>query len=74
MAYFSNGSEGEVFDFECSTCKYGKQPCPIAYVQMNFNYSACNNKIAREILDMLVSDNGECSMKKLINDTKAEKL
>ena len=62
MAYFSNGSEGACFDNQCSICKYGTQPCPIALVQMQYNYSACNNSVARAILDDLVSDNGECAM------------
>lgn len=62
MAYFSNGSEGMCFDDQCSICKYGEDPCPIAFVQMEYNYEACNNEIARKILDYLVKDNGECAM------------
>lgn len=62
MAYFSNGSEGSVFETQCRKCKYGEEPCPIAWVQTNWNYEACNNKVAREILDYLVKDNGECKM------------
>lgn len=68
MAYFSNGSEGMVFDEQCSKCKYGDKPCPIAYAQMNWNYEACNNKVAREILDSLVNNNGECSMFVIFKD------
>ena len=62
MAYFSNGSEGMVFDEQCSICKYGEDPCPIAFAQMNWNYEACNNKTARAILDYFVKNNGECAM------------
>jgi hypothetical protein len=62
MAYFSNGTEGMVFDYQCSICKYGEEPCPIALVQHEFNYSACNNETARKILDALVQDNGTCEM------------
>lgn len=62
MAYFSNGTEGEVFYNQCARCKYGESPCPIACVQLTYNYEACNNVIARKILDTLISDNGECSM------------
>ena len=65
MAYFSNGSEGSVFDEQCSRCKYGDKPCPIAFAQMNWNYEACNNETARQILDHLVKNNGECSMFKM---------
>ena len=64
MAYFPNGSAGEVFDEQCCKCKYGEAPCPIAYVQFTYNYRACNNEIARNILDDLISDNGDCSMYK----------
>ena len=62
MAYFSNGTEGSVFDAQCIKCKYGDKPCPIALVQGLYNYDACNNKVARKILDTLVSNNGTCAM------------
>lgn len=62
MAYFSNGSEGECFDNQCSRCKYGNEPCPIAFVQLQFNYDAANNKTATAILDSLVKQNGDCTM------------
>ena len=62
MAYFSNGSEGMVFDEQCVECKYGEDPCPVAFAQMNWNYEAANNKTARAILDYLVKNNGECAM------------
>lgn len=64
MAYFSNGTEGSAFYFQCSICKYGEKPCPIAWVQTEYNYDACNNKVARKILDDLVKNNGECTMYK----------
>ena len=51
-----------VFDEQCTRCKYGEEPCPIALVQMEFNYKAANNETARAILDMLVANNGTCSM------------
>lgn len=62
MAYFSNGTEGMVFDEQCAKCKYGRECCPIALVQLNYNYDACNNPTARAILDTLVKNNGECAM------------
>jgi len=64
MAYFANGTEGAVFDRQCGICKYGQEPCPIASVQLFYNYDAVNNEVATNILDALVSDNGECSMYK----------
>lgn len=62
MAYFSNGSEGMVFDDQCGRCKHGQDPCPVAFAQVNWNYDACNNKVARAILDHLVKDDGTCTM------------
>lgn len=62
MAYFSNGTEGMVFDDQCSKCKYGEDPCPITWVQHEYNYEACNNKTARAILDDLVKNDGTCAM------------
>lgn len=62
MAYFANGSEGECFDNQCLRCKYGQDPCPIAYVQMNFNYDAVGNDVATKILNELVKDDGTCTM------------
>ena len=62
MAYFSNSTEGSVFEHQCSLCKYGQDPCPIALVQFMYNYEACNNEVATKILNELVSNNGTCSM------------
>ena len=65
MAYFSNSSDGSGFDYQCSKCKYGQSPCPIALVQMTYNYDACNNKTATAILDNLVKTDGTCTMYEL---------
>lgn len=61
MAYFSNGTEGLAFEIQCERCKYGKHPCPIAWVQFDNNYEACNNPTARKILDHLVKNDGTCT-------------
>ncbi len=68
MAYFSNGSEGMCLDEECSECVFGQEHCPIAWVQLNWNYEAVNNKVAGEILDYLIKEDGTCAMKKSFND------
>ena len=77
MAYFSNGSEGEVFDVECRKCSLGDKACPIFIVQSTYNYDACNNKTARAILDDLVKQEKEkpwrylgCQMKPLIEQAQ----
>jgi len=61
MAYFSNGSEGMVFDDQCARCKFGLSPCPINFVQGFYNYDAVNNKVATDILNALVKDDGTCT-------------
>ena len=73
MAYFSNGSEGEALDSECLTCRLGVRACPIYMAQVSYNYEACNNPLARCILNMLVKqeENYEyvgCQLKPLIED------
>lgn len=62
MAYFSNSTDGMAFYEQCEICKYGEDACPIAFVQMTYNYDACNNEVARKILDDLVKDDGTCEM------------
>lgn len=64
MAYFSNGSDGMVFDDQCARCKFGKSPCPIAFVQMNANYDQHNDPsgTAKKILDHLVKNDGTCAV------------
>lgn len=73
MAYFGNSCEGNVFETQCSKCVYGEDACPIALVQIIYNYEACNNKTAREILDTLVKNDGTCAMfHKFENDLSIE--
>lgn len=62
MAYFSNGTEGMVFDDQCARCKFGRHPCPIAFVQIDANYDQHKDLTgtARKILDHLVKNDGTC--------------
>lgn len=62
MAYFSNGTSGECFDQQCGQCRFGDSYCPIHWVQVNYNYDACNVPVASAILDDLVKDDGTCAM------------
>ena len=65
MAYFPNGTAGECFDEQCELCRYGDKPCPVYAVQLNYNYEACNNKVATDILNDLITNNGTCHMYKM---------
>lgn len=62
MAYFCNSGDGSSFEEQCDRCRYGEKHCPIACLQLSYNYEALNNKIATEMLDSLVKQNGSCSM------------
>lgn len=67
MAYFSNGTEGMVFDDQCARCKFGKHPCPIAFVQIDANYDQHKDVTgtATKILSHLVKDDGTCTVYKM---------
>ena len=62
MAYFSNSSEGAKFYDNCAECLVGDGYCPIAAVQLLYNYPAVGNEIATKILAELVGDDGTCQM------------
>jgi hypothetical protein len=69
VAYFSNATEGEVFD--CSDCQLYIHdgefiPCPIAMLQMTYNYKQVGNEVATEMLSELVRDDGTCTMEELL--------
>lgn len=64
MAYFSNGCEGGGFDDQCAKCKYGKSPCPIALIQIEYNYDQLKDTTgtARKIMDTLIKQDGTCAV------------
>ena len=85
MAYFPNGSSGEVLEDQCRDCPLGygwndakqgrlfdddvtPKPCPVALVQSIYNYDQLKegNKQLREAMTCLVSDEGECTVRKLL--------
>ena len=71
MGYFSNGSEGMALDAECIECA-AFTGCPIALVQLMYNYDQVGNQLAGDILNTLVKQkDGEyigCQMKKIIDE------
>lgn len=75
MAYIPSGScpAAQRFANDCTRCKYGEKHCLIHAAQSTFNYDACNNKTARAILDMLVTDEGHCLVLKDFKDDLLEK-
>ena len=74
MAYFSNSTDGMIFDEQCSECIQADLDafCPIAAVQMEFNYIQCkaNNGDLQRAMSMLVGDDGKCRMKPFLDKNK----
>lgn len=68
MAYFPNGSSGEVLDRQCWECPLGESACPVLAVQMIYNYDQLNNgqEKLREAVTMLVNNDGICQVRKLM--------
>ena len=74
MAYFANGSEGAVFDNQCAACPLGELWCPVALVQLTYNYSQVDNPQLRKAMTMLVDDKGICQLKPLIEQKMPKPL
>lgn len=68
MAYFPNGSAGEVLDNQCAECPLGDGPCPVALVQMMYNYTQVGDgeKNLRDAMTLLVDERGICQVRKQI--------
>jgi hypothetical protein len=80
MAYFSNSTAGDAFDAQCGACPLGagtgEHGCPVALVQLMFNYDQVGNDVAEKILGILVSDKTLCAVyplaKKLTHNDEAD--
>lgn len=71
MAYFSNGSEGDMYESKyCDKCVHQgdeNSGCIIWLIHLCYAYELCNSKEAgKKILDMLIPQDGlfagKCSM------------
>lgn len=74
MAYFPNSSAGEVLDQQCCECIIGMEnPCPVAFVQMEYNYKQFDKNGKRNelsgLLDRLIAPCGTCLMKRELDKT-----
>jgi len=71
MAYFPNGTAGEYLDEQCAECIHEdpEAGCPLALVQMEFNYSQHNkgNEELKKAMDWLIDAHGDCQIKKMID-------
>lgn len=71
MVYFSNHSESESLEKQCSDCLLPNDaPCPILLVQMTQNYEQCKNDKLREAMNTLIDEDGICQMKPLLEKYK----
>lgn len=65
MAYFANGTHGEQFADMCDNCIHGVDadgeplPCPINFLQLEWNYSQGTNPDQKTALDLLVPQQKE---------------
>lgn len=69
MAYFPNGSSGEVLDDQCERCPLGDSGeccCPVLSIQLLYNYDQLNDgqEKLRSAMSMLVDDKGVCQVNK----------
>ena len=56
MGYFSNGTEGEIYQEQfCERCIHGED-CAVLEAHMIYNYDDCNNK--ESILHILIPRDG----------------
>lgn len=65
MAYFPNGSSGEILDNQCASCSLGQSPCPVLLVQLTYNYDQVDKgqEKLREAMEILVDKRGVCQVK-----------
>jgi len=78
MAYFPNGSAGEILDNQCSECPIADDaPCPVLYVQMTYNYSQLDDEgeetLLSKAMNCLVNENGICQMKPILENNLVNK-
>ena len=71
MAYYSNSSEGDLFDEQCSECIHADPEvmCPIALVQMEYNYDQLKEgqEKLKAVMEILVDQKKGCQMKPFID-------
>lgn len=68
MAYFPNGTAGQVLVDQCDNCLHGMDDgllCLVAHVQVEFNYKQLDagNADLQAAMNLLIADQGECRMK-----------
>ena len=67
MAYFANGTEGELYEEEhCAHCRHNIEDkmCPVMMLHLVHNYNECNkpDSFLHVLIPVEGSGNGECTM------------
>lgn len=66
-----------MLDMQCLDCpigRHGDAPCPILWMQLEYNYKQVNNPLAREIMNTLIDEKGNCQMKPVVEKYAAAEL
>lgn len=74
MAYFPNGASAQIFEDQCTLCVMGEAACPVALVQLYYNYEqlAEGQEKLRAALRSLVTDEGACQVFALLREVDAD--
>ena len=76
MAYYSNSSEGDLFDEQCTECIHADEEamCPVAYIQATYNYDqhGKGQEKLKEIMDILVDNKKGCMVKPWIDKLRGK--
>jgi hypothetical protein len=62
VAVYSNSTDGMVLGDQCSKCIFGEKACPILQAQLEYNYSQHDSRVAKQILETIVSTQYSCEM------------
>lgn len=70
MGYFSNGSEGDMYEAQyCANCLHDENnDCPVLLAHLLFNYDQCKNEAYAKVLNIFIPQtkdgcgNEKCTM------------
>lgn len=65
---WNNPRQQRLFDPEIE-----RRPCPVHFVQLNFNYAQCEagQEKLRQAMSMLIDENGVCQVRKVLEKASA---
>lgn len=48
------------------------RPCPVALVQLTYNYDQCDNPKLKDAMDLLISEHGSCRVRLQLDNIRRE--